>query len=124
MDNKKYEELINILINSIENFIPIEYLREQLNPNFLDNNFNNYFHYLSKYSFKNFCSNNNLSKDIINKTAYNNLLNQYLEKIIAFTNILIGIDCDINQKNIYDQTPLDFCIIKQNYYLAKEYLNY
>ena len=46
MDNKKYEELINILINSIENFIPIEYLREQLNPNFLDNNFNNYFHYL------------------------------------------------------------------------------
>ena len=32
-------------------------------------------------------------------------------KVYGIPNILIGIDCDINQKNIYDQTPLDFCII-------------
>ena len=125
MDKQKYEELINILTNSADNGIPIEYLREQLNPNFLDTNFNNYLHYLSKYSFKDFCSNkNNISKDKINITTYNILLNQYLEKIISFTNILIGINCNINQTNIYDQSPLDFCLIEKNYYLAKEYINY
>ena len=125
MDSNQYEDLIKILTNSVDNFIPIEFLKEQLNSNFSDKNLNNYFHYLSRYSFKEFYLNNkNNSKKICNKKEYNILLNQYIEQIKEFTNILISLNCDINQKNIDNQSPLEICLIKKNYYLAKEYLNY
>ena len=114
MDSNQYEDLIKILTNSVDNFIPIEFLKEQLNSNFSDKNLNNYFHYLSRYSFKEFYLNNkNNSKKICNKKEYNILLNQYIEQIKEFTNILISLNCDINQKNIDNQSPLEICLIKK-----------
>ena len=38
MDSNQYEELIKILTNSVDNFIPIEFFKEQLNSNFSDKN--------------------------------------------------------------------------------------
>ena len=126
MEEEKLNELIQILTNSVDNFIPIEFLSDQLNSNFLDINENNYFHYLSSYSFKYYCiSNYNITdNDIINNSKYNSLFNIYIERIISFVNILININCDINYKNLYEQSPLESCIAKKNYYIAKEYLNY
>ena len=126
MDEQEYEELIQVLNNSIENFIPIEFINEQLNSNYLDINENTYFHYLSKYTFKEYCLHNYKSEknEIISNTKYIGLSNQYLEKIISFVNILININCDINHKNIFDQSPLEMCLINKNYNLAKEYSNY
>ena len=126
MDEQKYEELIQILNNSIENFIPIEFINEQLNSNYLDINENTYFHYLSKYTFKEYCLHNYKSEknEIFSNTKYIGLSNQYLEKIISFLNILININFDINNKNIFGQSPLEICLINKNYYLAKEYSNY
>ena len=124
IEEQSYQEIIQILTNSVDNFIPIEFLFEQINSNYLDINGNNYLHYLSRYTFKEYCFYNYISSknEIINKTTYNLLLDQYLYKIKEFIQILINLGFDINCKNIYDQTPLDLCLIKKNYYMAKEYI--
>ena len=126
MEDKRYQELLQILTNSVDDFIPIEFISEQINSQYLDLNENNYFHYLSNYTFKEYCFYNYTSSknEIITNKKYKSLLSQYLEKIISFVNILISINCNLNYKNIFDQTPLELCLIKQNYYMAKEYLKY
>ena len=126
MDEQKYNELIQTLSFFEENLIPIELIIEQLNPNYIDSLGNNYFHYLSNYSFKEFClyeyspSNN----EIIKIEKYNSLLNQYLKKIKSYVNSLVSINCNITLENYEEHTPLDLCIIKQNYYMANELINY
>ena len=125
-NEQTYQNLIKRLTNSIENSIPSEFLGEELISNYLDINENNYFHYLAKYSFKEYCSDNDISskEEIINKDKYKILLNEYLKKIELFVNILIKIGCKIEFQNIFDQSPLEICLVKKNYYLAIEYLNY
>ena len=83
IEDQDYKEIIQILNNSVDNFIPIEFLYEQINSNFLDINGNNYFHYLSLYNFTEYCFNNHISSknELINKSEYNSLLSQYLHKI-------------------------------------------
>ena len=56
MDEQKYEELIQVLNNSIENFIPIEFINEQLNSNYLDINENTYFHIYQNIHLKSIAS--------------------------------------------------------------------
>ena len=104
-----YQNLIKRLTNSIENSIPSEFLGEELISNYLDINENNYFHYLAKYSFKEYCSDNDISskEEIINKDKYKILLNEYLKKIELFVKILIDIGCKIELQNIFDQSPLE-----------------
>ena len=123
-NEQTYQNLIKRLTNSIENSIPSEFLGEELISNYLDINENNYFHYLAKYSFTEYCSDNDISskEEIINKDKYKILLNEYLKKIELFVNILINIGCKIEFQNIFDQSPLEICLVKKNYYLAIEYL--
>ena len=126
MDEQKYHELIQTLSFFEENLIPIELIIEQLDPNYIDSLGNNYFHYLSNYSFKDFCfyEYNPTNNEIIKIEKYNSLLNQYLKKIKSYVNSLISINCNIALENYEEHTPLDLCIIKKNYYMANELVNY
>ena len=126
MDEQKYHDLIQTLSFFEENSIPTELIIEQLNPYFIDSLGNNYFHYLSNYSFKEFCfyDYNPTNNEIIKIEKYNSLLNQYLKKIKSYVNSLISINCNISLENYEEQTPLDLCLINQNYYMANELINY
>ena len=126
MDEDQYKNIITILTNSIECGIPIEFLSEELSPNYLDINENNYFHYLSSYTFKEYCLDNETSskEDLINKEKYDSSLNKYFEKIESFVKTLYEISHRIKKQNIFGQSPLELCLIKKNYYLAKEYIKY
>jgi len=126
MEDQKYYELIQALSFFEENSIPTELIIEQLNPNYIDSLGNNYFHYLSNYSFKEFCfyEYNPTNNEIIKIDKYNSLINQYLKKIKSYINTLISINCNISLENYEKHTPLDLCLIKQNYYVANELINY
>ena len=126
MEEQKYYELIQALSLVEENSISVELIVEQINPNYIDSLGNNYFHYLSNYSFKEFCfyEYNPTDNEIIKIDKYNSLLNQYLKRIKSYVNSLIIINCNISLENYEEHTPLDLCFIKQNYYMANELINY
>ena len=126
MEEIKYQELLQTLNFFVDNFIPAEIINEQINIQYTDLDNNNYFHYLSNYSFKDYCIFKGFSSEneIITKEKYKSLLNQYLDRINSFIEILITSNCDLTSENVFEQIPLDLCLIKQNYYMAKEYIKY
>ena len=126
MEEDKYQELLQTLNFFVDNPIPAEIINEQINTNYTDLDNNNYFHYLSNYSFKDYCIFKGFSSEneIITKEKYKSLLKQYLDRIHSFIEILISSDCDLTSENMFEQIPLDICLIKQNYYMAKEYVKY
>ena len=126
MDEVKYQELIQTLSFFEDNSIPLDLINEQLEQNYVDDFGNNYLHYLSNYTFREFCfyGYNPSKNEIINKEKYNFLLNQYINKIKSFIQTLVNFHCDIHSMNFEEQTPFELCLIKQNYYMAKEMINY
>ena len=126
MEEIKYQELLQTLNFFLDNFIPAEIINEQINIQYTDLDNNNYFHYLSNYSFKDYCIFKGFSSEneIITKEKYKSLLKQYLDRINSFIEILITSNCDLTSENVFEQIPLDLCLIKQNYYMAKEYIKY
>ena len=126
MDEEKYHELIQTLSLFEDNIIPLDLMSEQLGENYIDSFGNNYLHYLSNYTFKEFCfyEYNPSKNEIINEEKFKSLLNQYLNKIKSFIRYLVNINCSIDWLNYEEQTPFDLCLIKQNYYMANEMINY
>ena len=126
MEDDKYQELIQTLSFFVENSIPEELMIEQIGENYLDINNNNYLHYLANYTFKEFCffKYNPKNNEIINSKRYKSLLNEYLKAINKFTSILASLNYSISQENIFEQSPLELCLFKKNYYMASEFIKY
>ena len=126
MEEEKYQELIQTLSFFEENNIPIDLMREQLEMDYIDSFGNNYLHYLSNYTFKEFCfyKYNPSKNEIINEEEFKSLLNKYLDIIKLFIQNLVNINCNIDSVNFEGQTPFELCLIKQNYYMANEMINY
>ena len=123
MEVDTYNNLINILsaVSKDDSLLPI--VHEEIDPSYMDINGNNYFHYLSKFTFNEYI----LFKISLNKIDvkyekdYNKLLQEYLKTISIFVNILNTINCDIFCLNNKNQNPLYMCFINDNYHMANEY---
>ena len=126
MDEKKLKELFEILTYFSENTFSIEYISEQIDPNFIDSNGNNYLHYLATYTFKKYLSQNNIisKNEIINNQKYKFLLKQYHNNLLNYANYLNIIKFNFFSTNKFGQTPIELCLINHNYYLAKEYIRF
>ena len=73
MKNEDSENLINNLTLVINNQLPLESLKQQLNPNYTDSNGNGCFHFLAEYSFEKFCLHNiklNKNEKIVDYQRY------------------------------------------------------
>ena len=124
MKNEDSENLINNLTLVINNQLPLESLKQQLNPNYTDSNGNGCFHFLAEYSFEKFCLHNiklNKNEKIVDYQRYNEIKNKYTENISLFTKLLLQLNCDIFSPNKMNQNPLYLSISKKNYIIAKEY---
>ena len=126
MNRDDADELINNLILLINGQIELEILKQILIPSYTDINGNSYFHFLSEYSFKEFCLRNlklnNKDKKIITFEEYNKTKDEYKQQIISFIKTLLEVNCDLLCVNNNNQNPLLLNIINKNYIISKEYL--
>ena len=125
MDNAA-DQLINNLLLVRAGALSIESFNKQLNPNYIDKNGNNCFHFLADYSFekfyvKNIKSNIDNNKEIINEQKYLEIKNLYKEQIHYFSELLFNLKCDIFKNNKNNENPLIYSIIKNNYIISREY---
>ena len=80
MNGDDADDLINNLISLSNGQIDLETFKQILIPNYIDNNGNSYFHFLTEYSFKEFCLRNfKLKKDknIVSFEKYNEIKKEY-----------------------------------------------
>ena len=119
------DDLINNLISLSNGQIDLETFKQILIPNYIDNYGNSYFHFLTEYSFKEFCIRNfKLKKDqnIVSFEKYNEIKKEYNQQIIIFIQTLLELNCDLFLVNYNNQSPLILSINKNNYIISKEYL--
>ena len=126
MNKDDADELINNLILLSNGQIELETLQQILIPNYTDINGNSYFHFLSQYSFNEFCIRNlklkNKENEIISFEEYNKIKDEYTQQIIAFIQTLLELNCDLLCLNNNNQSPLLLNIYNRNYIISKEYL--
>jgi len=125
MNEDDADDLINNLISLSNGQIDLETFKQILIPNYIDNNGNSYFHFLTEYSFKEFCLRNfKLKKDqnIVSFEKYNEIKKEYNQQIIIFIQTLLELNCDLFLVNHNNQSPLILSIYKNNYIISKEYL--
>ena len=126
MNEEDADDLINNLISLSNGQIDLETFRQILIPNYMNKSGNSYFHFLTEYSFKEFCLRNfKLKKDqnIVSFEKYKEIKNEYNQQIKFFIQTLLELNCDLFLVNHNNQSPLVLSINKNNYILSKEYLN-
>ena len=126
MNKEDADDLINNLISLLNGTMDIETFKQILIYNYTDKNGNSYFHFLTEYSFKEFCMRNmklnNIDKKIINYEKYTEIKSEYNQQIIFFIQTLLELNCDLFLVNKNNQSPLLLAINNNNYIMSKEYL--
>ena len=108
MNKDDADDLINNLISLYNGQMDVETFSQILIPNYTDISGNSYFHFLTEYSFKEFCVRNMK----LNKTGkftyekYTQIKTEYMQQIIFFINTLLEHNCDIILVNANNQSPL------------------
>ena len=102
-----------------------ETFNQILKPNYTDISGNSYFHFLTEYSFKEFCLRNMKlnKKGKITYENYTQIKSEYILQIIFFINTLLENNCDIFLVNVNNQSPLILSLNNKNYIMSKEFLN-
>ena len=102
-----------------------ETFNQILIPNYTDISGNSYFHFLTEYSFKEFCLRNMKlnKKGKITYENYTQIKSEYTQQIIFFINTLLENNCDIFLVNVNNQSPLILSLNNKNYIMSKEFLN-
>ena len=114
------------LISLSNGTINLQAFIEILIPNYTDEFGNSYFHFLTEYSFNDFCVRNmklNKNSKIISLSEYKEIKNEYIQQIKSFIQTLLEMNCDLILVNADSQSPLLLSINNKNYVIAKEYLN-
>ena len=126
MNKDDANNLINNLISLSNGTINLQAFIEILIPNYTDEFGNSYFHFLTEYSFNDFCVRNmklNKNSKIISLSEYKEIKNEYIQQIKSFIQTLLEMNCDLILVNADNQSPLLLSINNKNYVIAKEYLN-
>ena len=105
---------------------PLDSIRDIINPNYVDYNGNNIFHYFSEFSLKKY---SDLTYDsgermLLPEIDYKIKLNEYKLLIPLYIKYLDELKCNILSKNKYNQTPLIYSVVQKNYCITKQYLIY
>ena len=125
MNKDDADDLINNLISLNNGQIDLETFNQILIPNYTDINGNSYFHFLTEFSFKEFCIRNMHLKKTWKFTyeKYTKIKAEYAQQIIFFINTLLEHNCDIILVNATNQSPLVLSLNNNNYVMSKEFLN-
>ena len=125
MNKDDADDLINNLISLNNGQIDLETFNQILIPNYTDINGNSYFHFLTEYSFKEFCIRNMHLKKTWKFTyeKYTQIKTEYAQQIVFFINTLLEHNCDIFLVNASNQSPLVLSLNNNNYIMSKEFLN-
>ena len=125
MNKDDADDLINNLISLNNGQIDLETFNQILIPNYTDINGNSYFHFLTEYSFKEFCIRNMHLKKTGKFTyeKYTQIKTEYAQQIVFFINTLLEHNCDIFLVNASNQSPLVLSLNNNNYIMSKEFLN-
>ena len=125
MNKDDADDLINNLISLNNGQMDLETFNQILIPNYTDINGNSYFHFLTEYSFKEFCIRNMHLKKTgkFNYEKYTKIKTEYAQQIIFFINTLLEHNCDIILVNASNQSPLMLSLNNNNYVMSKEFLN-
>ena len=125
MNKDDADDLINNLISLNNGQIDLETFNQILIPNYTDINGNSYFHFLTEYSFKEFCIRNMYLKKTGKFTyeKYTQIKTEYAQQIVFFINTLLEHNCDIFLVNASNQSPLVLSLNNNNYIMSKEFLN-
>ena len=124
MNKDDADYLINNLILLYNGQMNLGTFSEILISNYTDNNGNSYFHFLTEYSFQEFCLRNfklNKNKNF-SFEQYKKLKNEYIQQIKSFIKTLCELKCELLYVNNNNHSPLNFSINNSNYILSKEYL--
>ena len=125
MNKDDADDLINNLISLYNGQMDSETFNQILIPNYTDISGNSYFHFLTEYSFKEFCL-RNMKLNKKGKFTYENytqIKSEYTQQIIFFINTLLENNCDIFLVNVNNQSPLILSLNNKNYIMSKEFLN-
>ena len=125
MNKDDADDLINILISLLNGQLDLAAFKEILIPNYTDINGNSYFHFLTEYSFSEFCLRNmklNKGKEIISFEKFNEIKSEYTQQIKSFIQTLLELNCDLFYVNNNNLSPLLLSIYSKNYIMTKEYL--
>ena len=126
MNKEDVDDLINNLISLLNGTMDLETFKQILIYNYTDINGNSYFHFLTQYSFKEFCIRNmklnNINEKIITFEKYTEIKSEYNKQIIFFIQTLLELNCDIFLVNKNNQSPLLLAINNNNYIMSKEFL--
>ena len=104
----------------------LDSIRDIINPNYVDYNGNNIFHYFSEFSLKKY---EDLTYDsnkrlLLPEIDYKIKLNEYKFLIPLYIKYLDELKCDMLSKNKYNQSPLIYSVVQKNYCITKQYLIY
>ena len=124
MNKEDADNLINNLIMLYNGQMNLGTFSEILIPNYKDSNGNGCFHFLTEYSFEEFCIRNlKLNKNKkYTYDQYKELKSEYINQIKSFIKTLYGLKCELLYVNNNNQSPLNFSLNNNNYILSKEYL--
>ena len=126
MNKEDADDLINNLISLLNGIMDLETFKQILIQNYTDVFGNSYFHFLTEYSFKEFCIRNmklnNINEKIISLEKYTEIKSEYNQQIIFFIQTLLELNCDLFLVNKNNQSPLLLAINNNNYIMSKEYL--
>ena len=124
MNKEDADNLINNLIMLYNGQMNLGTFSEILISNYKDSNGNSYFHFLTEYSFEEFCIRNlKLNKNKkYTYDQYKELKSEYINQIKSFIKTLYGLKCELLYVNNNNQSPLNFSLNNNNYILSKEYL--
>ena len=126
MNKEDVDDLINNLISLLKGIMDLETFKQILIQNYTDIFGNSYFHFLTEYSFKEFCIRNmklnNINEKIISLEKYTEIKSEYNQQIIFFIQTLLELNCDLFLVNKNNQSPLLLAINNNNYIMSKEYL--
>ena len=124
MNKDDADDVINNLISLSNGIISPETFKEILIPNYTDTNGNSYFHFLTEYSFQEFCLRNMKlnKKENMSFAKYKELKNEYAQQIKFFIQILLELNCDLIYVNKNNESPLLLSINNNNYIMSKEFL--
>ena len=126
MNKEDVDDLINNLVSLLNGIMDLETFKQILIQNYTDIFGNSYFHFLTEYSFKEFCIRNmklnNINEKIISLEKYSEIKNEYNQQIIFFIQTLLELNCDLFLVNKNNQSPLLLAINNNNYIMSKEFL--